>query len=58
MLTPRQPEGCVPVVVSRCAQFALFDPFILASRAIPEIVSRVAEITFSLMRSCWNKPFT
>src|SRR2546427_4977046 len=21
MLTPRQPEGCVPVVVSRCARF-------------------------------------
>jgi len=23
MLTPRQPEGCVPVVVSRCAQMKL-----------------------------------
>jgi hypothetical protein len=26
MLTPRQPEGCVPVVVSRCARYSLRRP--------------------------------
>src|SRR3989442_11604169 len=32
MLTPRQPEGCVPVVVSRCAHFSLGVEFSLKAQ--------------------------